>query len=82
MFLTESGVVRFGHLVNAVPGSVASLLKAHKKYGKLSLEEVLKPAIELASNGFPVPHDLNYVLNWAKGSMLDNNASKKKFYKY
>ena len=63
MFLTESGVVRFGHLVNAVPGSVAGLLKAHKKYGKLSLKEVLKPAIELASKGFPVPHDLNYVLN-------------------
>ena len=80
MFLTESGVVRFGHLVNAVPGSVAGLLKAHKKYGKLSLKEVLRPAIELASKGFPVPHDLNYVLNWAKGSMLDNSASRKKFY--
>ena len=80
MFLTESGVVRFGHLVNAVPGSVAGLLKAHKKYGKLSLKEVLKPAIELASKGFPVPHDLNHVLDWAKGSMLDNSASRKKFY--
>ena len=80
MYLTESGVVRFGHLVNAVPGSVAGLIKAHKEHGKLSLEEVLRPAIELARKGFPVSYDLNYVLDWGKNSMLANNASKKKFY--
>ena len=40
MYLTESGVVRFGHLVNAVPGSVAGLIKAHKEHGKLSLKAV------------------------------------------
>ena len=80
MYLTESGVVRFGHLVNAVPGSVAGLIKAHKEYGKLSLKEVLRPAIQLARKGFPVSYDLNYVLGWGKNSMLANNASKKKFY--
>ena len=80
MYLTESGVVRFGHLVNAVPGSVAGLIKAHKEYGKLSLKEVLRPAIQLARKGFPVSYDLNYVLDWGKNSMLANNASKKKFY--
>ena len=80
MYLTESGVVRFGHLVNAVPGSVAGLVKAHKEHGKLSLKEVLRPAIQLARKGFPVSYDLNYVLDWGKDSMLANNASKKKFY--
>jgi len=80
MYITESGVVRFGHLVNAVPGSVAGLIKAHKEHGKLSLKEVLRPAIELARKGFPVSYDLNYVLDWGKNSMLANNASKKKFY--
>ena len=74
MYLTESGVVRFGHLVNAVPGSVAGLIKAHKEHGKLSLKEVLRPAIELARKGFPVSYDLNYVLDWGKNSMLANNA--------
>ena len=29
MYLTDTGVVRFGHLVNAVPGTVAGLVKAH-----------------------------------------------------
>ena len=80
MYLTNSGVVRFGHLVNAVPGSVAGLLKAHNEHGKLSLKKVLRPAIKLARNGFPVSYDLNYILEWGKDSMLINNTSKNKFY--
>ena len=48
MFIDGSSVVRFGHLVNAVPGSVAGLVKAHKEHGKLTLAEVMKPSIRLA----------------------------------
>ncbi len=48
-----------GPLAVAVPGHVAGLCYAHQKYGKLSLERVLAPAIRLAVDGFPVdPHDL------------------------
>jgi gamma-glutamyltranspeptidase/glutathione hydrolase len=39
---------------SGVPGSVAGLLQALKKYGKLSLSEVIQPAIDLAAHGFPV----------------------------
>jgi len=52
-----------GHLVEdlnhmnikaiGVPGTVAGLYKAHKKYGKLAWAEVVQPAIDLANNGFP-----------------------------
>tara|TARA_B100000949_G_C14276969_1_gene449945 strand:+ start:990 stop:2696 length:1707 start_codon:yes stop_codon:yes gene_type:complete len=80
MYLSDSGVLRFGHLVNAVPGSVAGLIKAHREHGILPLKKVLMPAIELARKGIPVSYDLNYILEWGKASMLENSASKKKFY--
>ena len=80
LFLEKDKVIRFGHLVNAVPGSVAGLLKAHKDHGSLPLDDLLKPAISLAKDGFEVTHDLNYVLEWGKESLLANQASKDKFY--
>ena len=80
LFLNGDQVVRFGHLVNAVPGSVAGLLKAHEDYGTLPLSELLKPAIRLAKDGFEVTYDLNFVLEWGKESMLANPSSKNKFY--
>ena len=48
MYLTDTGVVRFGHLVNAVPGTVAGLIKAHREHGLLRLNKVMKPSIKLA----------------------------------
>ena len=45
--LSYSGVTSVG-----VPGSVAGLIYALKKYGKLSISEVIEPAIKLAEQGF------------------------------
>ena len=80
LFVKEDSVVRFGHLVNAVPGSVAGLLKAHQDHGTMPLADLLMPSIRLARDGFEVTHDLNYVLEWGKESMLSNEASNNKFY--
>ncbi len=44
----------FGQLAAGVPGTVDGMVKAHEKYGKLSWEELIQPAIDLAEKGFPV----------------------------
>ncbi len=51
----ESSVV--GYKAVGVPGSVAGLAYAEKKYGKLSLEKVIAPAIKLARDGFPLAYE-------------------------
>jgi gamma-glutamyltranspeptidase/glutathione hydrolase len=46
-------------LASGVPGSVAGLLEIHRKLGsgRLSLAQVMAPAIRLAEQGFTVGHD-------------------------
>jgi gamma-glutamyltranspeptidase / glutathione hydrolase len=51
----DSSVV--GYRSVGVPGSVAGLVYAEKKYGKLSLEKVMAPAIKLARDGFPLAYE-------------------------
>jgi gamma-glutamyltranspeptidase/glutathione hydrolase len=41
-----------GYRSIATPGSVAGLVYAEKKYGKLGLKRVMEPAIQLARDGF------------------------------
>ena len=57
MYLDAQGKViedtsTVGFKAIGVPGSVAGMVFAEKKYGKLSLERVLAPAIKLAEEGF------------------------------
>lgn len=43
-----------GGLAAAIPGSVAGLTTALERYGRLPLADVMKPAIRLARDGFPM----------------------------
>jgi gamma-glutamyltranspeptidase/glutathione hydrolase len=51
----ESSVV--GYRSVGVPGSVAGLVYAEKKYGKLALDKVMAPAIKLARDGFALAYE-------------------------
>ncbi len=41
-----------GALAAGVPGTVAGLLEAHRRFGQLPLDRVMAPAIDLAERGF------------------------------
>jgi len=49
-----SGMSTQGATAVGVPGTVAGIMEVHKKFGKLSLEEIFEPVIALAENGIVV----------------------------
>ncbi len=48
------GASEIGYKSIGVPGSVAGMVYAEQKYGKLGLKAVMAPAIKLAREGFPL----------------------------
>jgi gamma-glutamyltranspeptidase/glutathione hydrolase len=57
MYLAETGAAipelsARGHRSAGVPGTVAGMVEAHQKYGKLPWKDLVQPAIDLALNGF------------------------------
>ena len=67
-FIDKDGnTIRFHEAIKkglaiGVPGVLKLLENTHKKYGKLNWNELLKPAIKLAENGFKVSSRLNKLL--------------------
>jgi gamma-glutamyltranspeptidase/glutathione hydrolase len=88
LFLDEQGnydkkKAQFSLLSAGVPGSVAGFHHALINYGTLSWEEILKPAIKLAEEGFEIPHDLANTLasKRYRARLSSNEAAAKVFYK-
>lgn len=52
-----------GPLPVSVPGCVDGWFELHNKFGKLSMEEILQPAINYGKEGFPVTELIGYYLN-------------------
>ena len=49
-----TGESTIGPKASGVPGAVAGMVEAHRRYGALPLSKVLAPALELAAKGFVV----------------------------
>jgi gamma-glutamyltranspeptidase / glutathione hydrolase len=67
MYLDSAGKIipqasTVGYLCVGVPGTVAGLVEAERRFGKLSLRQVMAPAIEFAEKG--------YVLSAEEAAML------------
>lgn len=73
MYLDAGGNVKkgaslYGYLAAGVPGTVLGMETARQKYGKLSREQVMGPAIKLAREGF--------VLTRADTDILDTTIAR------
>lgn len=84
MYLDAEGKVRSkssinGHLAVGVPGTVAGLYELHRQYGKLPWRNVVKPAINLANNGFVVAENFVNSVEARKQVLLANPAAKEIF---
>jgi len=84
MFLDAAGEVvpkrsQLTHLASGVPGSVAGLLHALQRYGRLDRATVMAPAIELAEKGFPVSFTLSNTLASPWGQRLLANPAAKSY---
>lgn len=85
MFVRADGSVdeqasRFSYRASGVPGTVRGLLQALQKYGKLSREKVMAPAIQLADKGFIVTPALAQSLISRKSRMKESPAAMKVFF--
>jgi gamma-glutamyltranspeptidase / glutathione hydrolase len=65
------GASEIGYKSIGVPGSVAGMLYAEKKYGKLTLQQVMAPAIKLAREG--------YALTWGEARDFQGDTYLAKF---
>lgn len=71
----------YGHLAAGVPGSVAGMVEAHQKYGKLSWYKVVQPAINLARNGFELTERQASEINSNQDDFLKYNPGKEYYIK-
>jgi len=68
-------------LSSGVPGTPAGLVLSQRCYGRLSLPQVMAPAIRLAEQGFPVGKELSDSLQQASALLQADPQSRHLFFK-
>ncbi len=63
-----------GHMAAGVPGTVAGMIAAHKKYGKLPFKALIQPAIDLAKKGYAITQGEVDRLNGNQANFKKYNA--------
>lgn len=85
MYLNEDGSVnkstsRLGYLAGGIPGTVAGMWEAHQKFGSIPWKDLLKPAIQLAKEGFKVSPFMADSINRAHNAIKDYPSTVKIFF--
>lgn len=74
-----SGLSQYGYLAVGVPGTVLGLETARQKYGKLSREQVMAPAIALAEKGYKLTPYAKHLLD-SYGKHLHKDPTARRTY--
>ncbi|MFM8269775.1 MAG: gamma-glutamyltransferase, partial [Pseudomonadota bacterium] len=87
MYLDPTGkpltqMSRYGILSVATPGFVPGLYFIHQRWGKLSWETLLQPAIRLARKGFPIYPSLAKAIREEKGFLIKQAYLKNIFFRH
>ncbi|WP_018691852.1 gamma-glutamyltransferase [Algicola sagamiensis] len=77
----DSVLSRYHGLAVGVPGTVMGMEHALKKYGTMTLAQVMAPAIKLAEEGFPMTSDLSNSLKGLHKRLTKFPSAKRIFYK-
>jgi gamma-glutamyltranspeptidase/glutathione hydrolase len=85
MFVGAAGKERaeasYGYLAPAVPGTVAGLAEAHRKWGLLPWKRLVAPAVALARNGVRLSADEAFVFGWGRQRLSNSKAALAAYYK-
>lgn len=73
------GMSTSGGTAVGVPGTVAGVLEVHKKFGKLPLQEIIQPVIELANKGLVVTEKQAKRLKGYRERFIEANGDSTKF---
>ena len=69
------GLSSIGGLAVGVPGTISAIFEIHKKFGSLPIEELFKPSIDLANDGYIVTKYLEAELNEKRDDFIKINGS-------
>ena len=85
MFVGAAGKERveasYGYLAPAVPGTVAGLAEAHRKWGMLPWKRLVAPALALARDGLRLSADEAFVFGWGRQRLSNSKAALAAYYK-
>ncbi|XP_063704407.1 scoloptoxin SSD14-like [Culicoides brevitarsis] len=79
MFVTNPDSAKLGALSVAVPGELKGYYEAHKKYGKLPWESLLRPVVKLCNEGHIVSYYLAKVLKTRETQILNEPSLREVF---
>jgi gamma-glutamyltranspeptidase / glutathione hydrolase len=74
-----SYVPLLGPLPVSVPGCVDGWFEMHKRFGKLSMQEILQPSIDYGNSGFPVSEVIAWQMNGHWPEMQDIPGFRKTY---